>query len=209
MLWNCSTPVITGRREDRLLVMNEWLVLRTRPSSEKIAAEALKINGYSVYSPRIDAIPPPFGHRERPLFPGYLFVRNEVVGLPALDKIAGTFGWVNFEGVIASVSEEVISEVRRRVDSINKRGGDWNSYTDGQDVLVKSGVIDNLAIIVGEAKLPQSRVKVLLNFAGRLVPAVVPWVNVRPVGENVAVRPARRTRGRGRWIRGFGTHIAT
>ena len=97
----------------------------------------------------------------------------------------------------------------RRVDSLNHEGSYPTRYSVGQEVLVKSGVIESLAKIVGGVKPQQSRVKVILEFAGNLVPATVPWRNVSPVGGNFSTRPLRRTRGRGRWIRGFGPRVST
>ncbi len=188
--------------------MNKWLVLRTKPSSERKVSDAIRIHGYSVYCPFMIVPRPPAGYMKSAMFPGYLFVKSGEDVLPAIGNMPGVLGWLMFDGLIASVTDDVISEINRRVDSINREGSYPAPYSVGQEVLVKSGVIESLAEIVGGVKPQQSRVKVILEFAGNLVPATVPWRNISPVGGKVRTRPLRRTRGRGRWIRGFGPNVS-
>ena len=189
--------------------MNKWLVLRTKPSSERKVSDALRIHGYSVCCPFMIVPRAPAGYMKSAMFPGYLFVKSGEDVLPTIGSISGVLGWLMFDGIIASVTDDVVFEIYRRVDSLNHEGSYPTRYSVGQEVLVKSGVIESLAKIVGGVKPQQSRVKVILEFAGNLVPATVPWRNVSPVGGNFSTRPLRRTRGRGRWIRGFGPRVST
>lgn len=86
----------------------------------------------------------------------------------------------------------------------NWNGRDW--FKAGQQVLVVSPGIEAFAQVVQDARSPRHRVRVLLEFMGRLVAAEVPYDGVHPVGQAMEGkrRFARRTRGQGRWIRGFG-----
>ena len=101
--------------------------------------------------------------------------------------------------------EEVITELKLRVDRINRDGGLWRRFRTGEKVNVVSGNVETLAEVVSEAKSPEGRVKVLLNFMGRMVEAQVPRHSLWPAeGASAAARRLpRRTRGRGRWIHSF------
>jgi hypothetical protein len=122
--------------------------------------------------------------------------------------MAGLIGWVEFDGVVPTVPDELIKELRKRIDAINGEGGYWKRYKPGEQVRVSTGKIDSWAEVLEEPRSAESRVKVLLRFMGRLVQARVPWHDLQPMDSNWAAqyfeRPARRTRGKGRWIRGFG-----
>ena len=118
--------------------------------------------------------------------------------------------WVNFGGERPWLPDEVVAELMTRLETINQEGGLGRRFRIGEKVRVVSGTVESLAEVVEEAKSPQARAKVLLHFMGRLVQAKVPWENLRPVEDLPAEkqRPARRTRGRNRWIRGFGPAAA-
>jgi transcription antitermination factor NusG len=120
----------------------------------------------------------------------------------------GLVGWVQFDGAVPTVPDEVISELESRLHRINNSGGYWTRFRPGDRVQVASGMLEGLAEVVEESKSPEARVRVMLNFMGRLVPARVPWSDLRPIRDDLApvyeARPPRRTRGKGRWVRGFG-----
>ena len=74
-------------------------------------------------------------------------------------------------------------------------------------VNVVSGAIENLAQVVEDTRSPTARVRVLMEFMGSWVSAQVPLESIRstesdPKDNNLA---RRRTRGKGRWVRGFGS----
>ena len=187
-----------------------WYLVSTKPLCEYKAAAALERNGYDIFFPRVQTPRPRLGHDDSPIFPGYLFIRRDqgLADLPPIERVAGLRGWVQFDGVVPPVPDEVIDELARRIRTINSHGGHWDRFQPGQTVRVTSGWIDNLAKVVEEPESPKARVRVLLNFMGRLVRARVPWEDLQPVGEAQVrafrSRSARRTRGKGRWIRGYG-----
>ena len=83
----------------------------------------------------------------------------------------------------------------------------WEKFESGQVVQVSHGKIEGLATVLESPSSPESRVNVLLDFMGRQVRAEVPWLSLTAAPENnhdVAQGRRRRTRGRGRWINGFG-----
>ena len=107
--------------------------------------------------------------------------------------------------------DEVIDELRVRWESINEEGGIWRRYRQGEKVRVVYHNMETLAEVVEEAKSPQARVRVLMEFMGRLVSAHVPWENLQSIDEGEPAESylgSRRTRGKGRWINGFGARAA-
>ena len=184
-----------------------WYVLRTKPRSDKMAAENLGKNGYNVFFPEVDIPITSEMYKRTPLFPGYLFIcLDPQKSWPLIDLVPGVMGWLRVDGKIPSIGEEVISELRERVKFIADDGGLWTKFKAGQIVRVVSGKLEGLARVVEEPRSPESTVRVLLEMMGRHVPSQVPWHHIQVVGsklnEKVINRPARRTRGKGRWIKG-------
>ena len=201
-----------GRRRAKGLRGRHWHVVRTRSQSENLAIAALKSEGFDLFFPRVHKPRPRSRFSYVPLFPGYLFVqcRRDGHGWPSLSRIPGVFGWLHFGGTVPSVPDGVISDLAQKVEDINNQGGLWNRYKPGEKVCVVYGGTESLAEVVEEAKSPQARVRVLLEFMGRRVSAQVPYENLQPaLPDELAVsekeRRHRRTRGKGRWIRGFGS----
>ncbi len=187
-----------------------WYVIRTRPLCEYSASEALARGGFEVFFPRVNSPRPRRGQGDEPLFPGYLFLRFDLssLGWDAPGRLPGVLGWVRFDGVVPPVPDELVADLRERVALINGGGGLWTRFQPGQKVHVVVGATESLAEVLEEARSPDSRVSVLLQFMGRLVQAKVPWTSLRPYageqGHAGGSRAPRRTRGRGRWVRGFG-----
>ena len=189
-----------------------WYVLRTEPHAEYLAAAQLNRDGIEVFFPRVKVIYPRRGHADTPLFPGYIFLRwdPENGGWPTFRAVHRVLGLVVFGGVAPTIPEPVISELAERLTNINEGGGVWRRYRPGEKVRVVSKSIESLAEIVEEAKSSRSRAKVLLEFMGRMVQAQVPWEHLQPLEEAGTNQPLpRRTRGRGRWIRGFGSRAVS
>lgn len=186
-----------------------WYVVRTEPRGEYLAAGELCRDGFEVLFPRAKTPHPRSGHGDVPLFPGYLFLGCDAnsEGMPSLARAVHVLGWVSFGGVVPSLPDEFVEELGRRLEAINREGGLWRRFRRGEKVCVVSGSLQNLAEVVEEAKSPRARVRVLMEFMGRVVSARVPWENLRSIeGESAeSYRIPRRTRGRGRWIRGFGS----
>ena len=183
-----------------------WYVIRTEPRAEYLATTELTRDGFEVLLPRLKLAYPRLGHTDMPLFPGYLFIRcsPETSGWPVFRAGHRVLGWVGFGGEVPSMSDEAVNELLQRIEAVNNQGGFWRRFQLGERVEIVSKSLQGLAEVVQTGKSPQGRVKVLLNFMGRMVSADVPWEHLRPVPEQAKdpVRIPRRTRGRGRQIRG-------
>ena len=185
-----------------------WYVIRTEPRSEYLAAAELTREGFEIFLPRVKVVQPRAGHPDIPLFPGYLLIRcsPETEGWPMFRQVHRVLGWVGFGGEVPSLPDEVVVELENRIAAINGERGMWRRFEPGEQVEIVFHSLEGQAEVIEAAKSPQARVKVLLDFMGRLVSADVPWQNLRPVEEETSHRQSasRRTRGKGRWIRGFG-----
>ena len=191
-----------------------WYVIRAKPQSERLAASALERNGFELFFPCVRTLNSKQRRFSVPLFPGYLFIRNrdENPDWSSVRRLPGVLGWVQFNGETPLVPDEVISDLARRVEAIDLDGGLWTRFQPGDKVRVISGNVETLAEVIEEPKSPQARVRVLLEFMGRRVSAQVSIHDLQLAHNNTAdkeqTRSPRRTRGKGRWIRGFGPSVA-
>ena len=183
----------------------EWYVLKIHPLCENRAAKELEQDGLEVFLPRLKES----GYRKEtvdsPLFPGYLFVKlnPEETGWPIFRMRHKVIGWVRFGDVIPSVADDTILGLVGQVNSRAWDSGFWKRYKEGESVRVVSGSVETNATVVEDAKSPESRVRVLLEFMGRMIEAKVPWVDLQPDCEITGRgnRIPRKTRGKGRRIR--------
>ena len=190
-----------------------WYVVRTEPRGEYLAADELRRHGFEVVLPLARTPIPRKGHGDLPLFPGYLFLKCDATtdGMPSLAMATHVFGWLNFGGVVPPLPDGSIEQLIERMETINHEGGLWRRFRRGNKVRVDFGGRPTLAEVVEDAKSPQARVWILMEFMGRSVSAHVPWENLQSVKVDSAdsYRVPRRTRGSGRWIQGFGTRAGT
>lgn len=182
-----------------------WYAVRTEPRAEYQAASQLTQDGFDIFFPRVQSPDPRVGHTDLPLFPGYLFLKcdPETEGWPSFRAGHRIANWVSFGGDIAWIPDDDVTKLMERVENINSHGGQWRRYSPGELVQVLSHGMEAVAEVVEEPKSPEGRVKVLLEFMGRVVSAQVAWRDLRPITDNLHRKP-RRTRGKGRWIRGPG-----
>ena len=184
----------------------QWYVVRCKPNCDRLATSSFLAKGYESFMPRVRV---PAGDHKRklvPLFPGYLFLKCDIQqrDLPEISRLPGVLGWVRFDGEAPPVPDNVIDELRGRIDVIHRSGGLWQKFKVGQMVRLAHGNLDGLATILEEPDTPEARIKVLLDFMGRQVPTVVPWHSLTALGNTAsdirAIKRSRRTRGHGRWI---------
>ena len=185
-----------------------WHVIRTEPRSDSLAAAELERGGWQVFAPRLKTMrlrPEPV---DSPLFPGYLFVNCDLdqEGVSSFGEAPHVLGWLQFSGLVPSVSDEVINALVQRVEMVNREGSLWTRFRPGQKVRVASRFMNGLGEVVEGTRSPQTKVRVLIEFMGRLVSAQVRRDDLFPIEETSGEtsRTRRRTRGRRRWIRGFG-----
>lgn len=187
-----------------------WYVTRVRARMESTVKRQLESLGTEVYLPLLSRSPWDSRPGKAPLFQGYLFVRGALEELP-IRAVSNTLGLVSFGGVTPWVPDDVVAALIERVSEINREDGRWQHFRAGDVVRVMLGATPSVAEVVADSKSPQAPVRLLVEFLGQLVHASVQPGRVQPAltemlnfRDNRGHAP-RRTRGRGRWIDGFGS----
>lgn len=167
-----------------------WYVLHTKPHCEAVVVRLLtKAAGLPSFFPEVvqrDRQPPLWV----PLFPGYLFLQLDPTAPPAALHTPGVVGLVGPAGQPTPVAAAVIEELRARVALINAHGGLPCPLAEA----TATG-LHGLAAAFGPTLAGPQRVQRLLAFLACQPP---PDNSSNPA----LTHPPRRTRGKGRPIRG-------
>jgi transcription antitermination factor NusG len=170
----------------------QWYALHSKPNKEENLWQELCSRGYEVFYPQIRVQPVnPRARKRRPYFPGYLFVRVDLltVGFSALAWMPFSTGPVCFDLQPSPISEELIHILQHRVEQINAAGGElFDSLRHGEVVQIEAGPFAGYEAIF-DARLPGSeRVRVLLKLLSRQqVPLVLPAGLIHPKKSQVGL----------------------
>lgn len=144
-----------------------WYVLRVKPNKERTVFHLLQSRGIGVYYPYHKVEPKnPRAARERPYFPGYLFVQADLVemGANGLNWIPGAHGLVTFGDWPAIVPPNLIAEIKQRLTAFEGNGGFVLKFKKGDRVRIVDGLFEGYEAIF-DSRLPgDRRVQVLLSF---------------------------------------------
>ena len=145
-----------------------WYALRSKPRKEEVLWRQLHAQEFEVFFPRLKVQPVnPRSRKLRPYFPGYMFVNVdiEVVGLSTFQWMPHAIGLVSFDGEPASVPENFIYAIRKRVEEIAAAGGElFDGLKQGDPVKISSGPFSGYEALF-DTRLPGSeRVRVLLKM---------------------------------------------
>ncbi len=150
---------------------NHWYALRVKPHKERAVYQLLQAQAETIFFPTVRVQPVnPRAAKIRPYFPGYLFVQVDldVAGQHAFSWLPGTRGLVAFGDLPAVVPDNLIAELRQRLNQIEADGGLVNGrYQPGDRVRIIGGPFAGYEAIF-DAHLPGAdRVQVLLAFLSR------------------------------------------
>ncbi|MBI4531472.1 MAG: hypothetical protein HY709_08095 [Candidatus Latescibacteria bacterium] len=180
--------------------MHHWYAVHTKPLVE-CEVEALLIQqGIEVFLPKVRSITPRRRRPDAPFFPRYLFLRVDLerVAVSTIQWLPGVHRILAFGGRPVVVPEEVIVEIKERLNEIEAAGGlaVWH-LRQGERVRVVSGPFRDVEGLFDETVRAGERVRLLLRLLGRVCTVEVGIEDVEPL----RVKIPRRTRGKGRWIR--------
>ena len=181
-----------------------WYAVHCRPLKEFYAESALRETlGIPTYLPTVASR----AHgvdREVPFFPGYLFIYVDLgeVALTSINQTPGVLRMLTFGGEPLAVPKVVVSTIRERLEALNANGGlPTHNFHPGDTVRLESGPFRGLQAIFVGPMTSSARVKILLEFLGRVNEV---WVGVEALSQarnQPALKSRRRTRGKGRPIR--------
>jgi transcriptional antiterminator RfaH len=145
-----------------------WYVLRSKPRKEDLVWHQLLIREIECYYPQLRVNPVnPRAKKVKPYFPGYIFIQVDLddIGISSLRWMPHTLGLVSFGGEPAIVPDNLIFEVKKRVDRIKELGGEvFDGLKKGDRIKIHSGIFSGYEAIF-DHKIPgKERVRVLLNF---------------------------------------------
>lgn len=146
----------------------KWYVLRSKPNKEDLLLDQLLIRKVETYYPCLHVKPVnPRSRKIRAYFPRYLFVNIDLdqVSASNLLWIPGASRLVSFDGEPASISDSMISVIKKKVDAINAAGGELlEAMRPGDRVVISAGPFAGYEGVFDMRLDGNERVRVLLNL---------------------------------------------
>jgi len=148
--------------------MTNWYVIRSKLNKEELLHQQLILRQVETYYPCIRVRPVnPRSLKVKPYFPGYLFIRVNlnIHAISSLQWIPGALGLVSFGAEPASVGNDLLEEIRRKVNRINAvNAGLLEGLKHGDPVTIHSGPFAGYRGIFDSRLTGQERVRVLLQL---------------------------------------------
>lgn len=145
-----------------------WYALHVKPHKERSVHGYIEAKKIDVFYPHVKVKPVnPRSSQIRPFFPGYMFVYLDLdeLGANALRWTEGTHGLVQFGGEPAIVPENLIVELRQKMERIQAAGGiELERLKKGDRVKIVSGTLAGYEAIFDIALPGRDRVQVLLAY---------------------------------------------
>jgi transcriptional antiterminator RfaH len=154
-----------------------WYCVRSQPKHEHIAAAHVRtLDRVTVFCPRIR-----FKRATRrgvvwavdAMFPGYLFARFDLWEMHRQVRYSyGVSAIVRFGERYPTIDEAIIAELQKQTGLTGVK--EWNCVVrEGDSVKIGEGVFAGLEAVVTQVLDAKERVKILLQFLGRQVEAMV------------------------------------
>ena len=157
----------------------QWYALRSKPNKEAALWREALAHGVDVFYPQLRVQPKnPRARKIRPYFPGYLFVQLDLhqIGHSTFAWMPHSGGLVSFGAEPATLPDGLIAAIRRRVDEINRSGGEQLiGLNPGDVILIQDGPFAGQEAIFDARISGDERVRVLLKLLrGRQMPLELP-----------------------------------
>jgi transcriptional antiterminator RfaH len=148
--------------------MINWYAMNCKPQKEAFLRERLQIQRIEVYLPSIRVKPVnPRARKERPFFPGYLFIHVDLEQISAseLRWIPGSNGLVCYGGEPAYVGDSLIREIQKQVDGImDSANSSVDRFRPGDLVVINDGPFATYKAMFDCRLSGSDRVRVLLQL---------------------------------------------
>jgi transcription elongation factor/antiterminator RfaH len=146
----------------------QWYALHVKPHKEPSVHELLCSNGFDAYYPVLEVTPVnPRSRKERPFFPGYMFVKVDLIetGADTLRWTEGTYGLVQFGGEPKSVPDNLIVELKEQLEIYKaSMAPDKSPFREGDQVRIVNGLFEGYDAIFDIQLSGKDRVQVLLAY---------------------------------------------
>ena len=148
-------------------MINQWYVIQNKYLKESSLYQLLRDKGFEVFYPRLRVNPVnPRAQKEKPYFPGYMFVRTDLssVQINTFQRMPHAIGLVNFGGVPATVPDHVIDTIRKSLDDLGMDIQPRQKFLPGESVKVLKGPFSGYEGIFDKSLAGETRVQILLSL---------------------------------------------
>lgn len=161
-----------------------WYAINSHPHKEEILWRHLQSHGIEVFYPRLRVSPVnPRARKHRPYFPGYLFIRVDLVesGQSAFQWMPHARGIVTVGGEPAIVPDGLIGALRARLAQLEAdRPAPTAELKPGDLVVIEDGPFEGYEAIFDVHISGSERVRVLLKMLNQSqIPLELKANNVR------------------------------
>ncbi len=146
--------------------MNKWYVMQSKPNREFFLLSQLRSNHVEAYLPLVKTGNSNGKVRNKPFFPGYLFVNVDISerGTSCLQWIPGSKGMVMFGGQPPSVPDSFIKELKNKLERLNlKKESKFSQIPEGNSVSIVNGPFEGYRAIFNAYLPERDRVRLLLK----------------------------------------------
>ncbi len=164
-----------------------WYVLRSKPNKEDALHQQATSRGLETYFPCLDAKPVnPRARNWKPYFPGYLFVRANLVtlGISAIQYMPYSAGLVEFGGTPAIIPDEVIQSLQKNLEilfntSKKNNAGEKSLFVPGTVLTINNGPFAGYEAIFDTSLPSNDRIRILLQaIKGKQIAVELPMAYV-------------------------------
>lgn len=144
-----------------------WYVLQNKYQKENSLYRVLVDKGFEVFYPRLRVNPVnPRSQKERPYFPGYMFVFTDLtkVNIKTFQRMPYVIDLVNFGGRPAEVPEYVIDSLRKNLENQPEGSGIQRKFNHGESVKILKGPFTGYEGIFDKSLAGETRVRILLSL---------------------------------------------
>lgn len=145
----------------------QWYALNTKPHKELIVYNWLKAQDVDAYLPLLQVTPKnPRARKQRPWFPGYLFVHVDLVeiGTDFLSHVPGAKRLVGAGNEPVEIQESIIHRIADELDRINFAPKPTYQFEHGEAVKIVSGPFEGYSGIFDRHLQAVDRVQILLQL---------------------------------------------
>jgi transcriptional antiterminator RfaH len=170
-------------------LMEGWYVAKVKPQKETSLMSFLSLWDVEAFFPKVLS-PGRNGWVLQPLFPTYLFCQLDPESSiwPVVRWAPGLAYFLNYDGPPASVPQELVDYLRKRVNQRNATGFS-SQLVPGDKATVLAGPFAGLEGIFQEHIPSRQRCRILLEVVGRLARVELPEWDVQEVS---STRKAQR-----------------
>jgi transcription elongation factor/antiterminator RfaH len=163
-----------------------WYVLHCKPNKEDILHQQLLYWDVEHYYPILKIKPVnPRCRKNRPFFPGYMFVYMDLYQQQKsfmINWLPGADSLVSFGGQAAEVPDHLIYSLKKKISKVDEEYLSENTFQKGDKIIITCGPFEGYEGIFDVRLTGKERAQVLIEFLkGRSVKIEVPFERLKKI----------------------------